>query len=265
MKWNIMILSILLFSLALQFILPIGLGQENNLTVEEQLREGTRMGFEDFFFSNIFIVFWIVVGLFIVTTPFAIAGISRLWGWYDLNFRKPKGGFIKVKQKLPNDRVRELFVKPTGKFISYNTYDDKELTIPWRNEKGWISYEGRILTIFLDEGNKQINLANAGVKNQISQEEITMGYKSAYETGKLIGSLDLMSDLKKWLIILLFVVGVFGLINGVLTYQTMRKIGNIHFPSGEEVAMGMINATAKMQQAQYNQTMRTDVNVPTVG
>lgn len=223
-----------------------------NETLGQVLAQQNPAPFVDFLTSNYFIVI-ILLGVFLVIMlPFTIAGISRLNNWYQNTFIRVKKGYIKIKQKLPNDNIRTFYTIPTGKFINFRTYDKKDLTIPWKNEKGWVGFEGRLLTIILDENNQQINLANKNLKNSISQEEITMGYKNAYETGKLIGSQNLFNNLKLWLIIIAVGTILFGLGSIMVSFQTQGKIDNIHIPTGEELAYGFINATQKIQSGELS-------------
>lgn len=217
------------------------------------------MSFIDFFVSRYFIPLIISLVFNVFFVPFGIIGLRAFWRWYDRNFRKPKGGGILVRQKLPNDRLREFWVRPTGKFIAFKTYDGKDLTIPYKNEKGWIGFDGNIPLIYLDENNMQINLTSKNIKNPISQEEITMGYKASYETGKLIGSLDMFNDLKMWLIIGVIIIILSGVFNVYLGFSTKGAIGKIHIPSSNEIAGAFINITSGANRTYYNP------QIPTVG
>lgn len=229
-----------------------------NETLGEVLAQQNHAPLVDFLTSNYFLIIIIMGVIIVLLLPFAIAGISRIRNWYTNNFVRVKKGYIKIKQKLPNDSLRTFYTIPTGKFINYKTYDKKDLTIPWKNEKGWVSYENRILTIFLDESNQQINLASRNVKNSISQEEVTMGYKNAYETGKLIGSQALFNDLKMWLIIIAVGTILFGLGSMVVGFQTQAKLDKIHIPTGEDLYKGMLNYTQNINSGE-----KTNAPAPT--
>jgi hypothetical protein len=217
-----------------------------NETLGSVLQANNPAPLQDFFLSPNFIPMLVMGIMLLITIPFAIAGMNRVWNWYQVTFVKPKKGYIRVEQKLPNDQIRAFYVQPTGKFIRYMTYDKKDIQIPYRNEKGWIAFKGRMPTIQLDSNNKQIPY-DSGIKTNstLNQEDITLGYKASYETGKLMGSMNTGIDLKMLLIILLIVTVVMSIINIYMNSQTQDAIKNIKFPSPNEIAGAFLNVTSQ--------------------
>ena len=214
----------------------------------------------DFFASNSFVVMVLLGAICIIMLPFAIAGIKRIKNWVDMRFIKPKQGYIMVRQILPNDRLREFLTRPTGRFITFKTYEGKEITIPWKNEKGWVVFENLLMVIQLDQSNQQIDFSVKDIKSKIPQEELTIALKSAYETGKLIGWIDLIEPLKKLIIICLCVSVIHFIASSILSFQIMAKFDKIPLPpSAEQIAGAWLNLTA-----QYQTKPAINPNIPTV-
>jgi hypothetical protein len=195
--------------------------------------------------SNSFAITIILGALCIIMLPFALAGLKRIFGWIDLTFIKPKKGYVKVRQSLPNGNERSFWVVPTGKFIHYKTYDGKAIEIPWNNGKEWLRFEGQLPVIQIDENNQQIPFSGKVEKTAFAQEDITMGYKASYEAGKLMGSLDMFSDLKLWLIILLVAVILTGVGNLVFNLQNSSALKALTkaTPSANAIADAVYNIT----------------------
>lgn len=210
--------------------------------------------------SNYFAITIILTVVCIFMLPFAIKGFMGLWGWIQNTFIKPKKGYIRIKQKLPNDRLRTVDVIPTGKMISYKTYEGKDLTMPFKNEKGWIAFEGHMPFIMLDSNNIQMNLQDSAVKGVMSQEEFTDGTKFAYETGKIYGSGDVLGKIKMLLMIfgILMIGGI--LMVGFMTYSLKGDIKKATI-TPETLYAGFMNIT--MQRQSINQT--TPTLIPVVG
>lgn len=177
-----------------------------------------------FALSDYFLWFWVLVGVAIIFVPFGFNGMFSLWKWIDKNWLKPKRGFILVRQKMPNDRIREFWTLPTGQYMKYKSLDTgTEIEQPVKLEKGWVAYEGNVPMIELDENGTQMMMdSSRKTVSPISQEEITRGYKSAYESGKLVGNFDLLRDMKTMMIIFIVVVAAVGGIGAYFSYQAWQ-------------------------------------------
>jgi hypothetical protein len=185
------------------------------------------MAFMDFVISPYFIPIIVMGVLNIFFVPFGIVGIKNTFKWFNRNYMKPRQGYISVRQKLPNDRMVEFLVKPTGEMIKFRPFGSQaEITIPFKNEKGWVAFDGNLPVIELDDNNQQKRF-DTGEKSGISQEEITRAIKVAYETGKILGSSDFLSEIKKWLMIVLVVCGIGVLVSfffGMSINNAIKKL-----------------------------------------
>lgn len=232
------------------------------------------MSFIDFVISPYFIPIIIMGILNIFFVPFGIVGIKNSFKWFERNFVKPRQGYISVRQKLPNDRMIEFLVKPTGEMIKFKPFgSESEIAIPFKNEKGWIAFDGNLPVIELDNNNQQRKF-DTGEKSGISQEDISKAIKTAYETGKLLGASDLFSELKKWLVIILL-IGVVGILVagffGATINNAIKKL-----PTSDIISKSTVdywfNQTGfpRTQQAQNTQTEQPaqnsgGVKIPFIG
>jgi len=204
-------------------------------------------GFVNFFMSDLWLWFWVLLIVGIIFTPFGIKGMIDSYRWANRNFFRPRSGQVLVRQKLPNDRMREFWVKPTGKYMKFKTIDHEEIEQPIRMEKGWNVFENNIPVIYLDENNQQMQIGTRFQNPGVSQEEITRGYKASYDTGKLIGAVDFFNDIKNWLLIILIVTVVVGSVNAYFGYQIQKTLGTQKMDSTEiaqKVAAALFNASS---------------------
>jgi hypothetical protein len=177
-----------------------------------------------------------ILNIFFV--PFGIVGIKNTFKWFNRSFIKPKQGYIVVRQKLPNDRMREFLVKPTGEMIKFKSpISNEEIEISFKNEKGWVAFDGNMPLIELDDNNQQKPFSE-GVKSDIPQEEITRGYKVSYETGKLIGSIDFFNDIKKLIMIVIIVSIASILVAGFFGFSIKSAIGKL--PIADDISKGTV-------------------------
>jgi len=171
------------------------------------------MSFIDFFISPHFIPLLITSLLNIVFIPFGIIGFRSVWRWFDKNYLKPGKGYMTIRMKRPNDRIWETMLRPTGEMVKFKPFGKgDEVELPFKNEKGWVAFDGNIPIIEFDS-NLQQKSFESNEKSEVSQEEITRGYKVSYETGKLVGAMDFMKDLKFWLILILIVSVIGAIVN----------------------------------------------------
>jgi len=172
-----------------------------------------------------------VLNVFFV--PFGIAGMKSTFSWFDRKFIKPRQGYIAVRQKLPNDRLYDFLVKPTGNLIKFKTYAGEDIQIPFKNEKGWVAFEGNLPVIELDDNNQQKSFVS-GEKSGMSQEEITQGFIWSYETGKLLGASDMFGQLKKLLTIIIIVTVLGALVTTFFGFSINNKLKDI--PTADSIS-----------------------------
>jgi len=199
----------------------------------------------NFIFSQGFVFLWVSVALNIVFVPLGIKGIFDLHSWLDKQFLKPRKGYIWARQKMPNDRWRGFWIHPTGREIRFKTFAGDTITESFNSGKGWITYEGNMPVVYLDEMNHQMEIGLKFQSGQISQEEITRSLKAAYDTGKLIGWVDFLKNLTPWFIAILVVAGVVGGIGAYYGYQNQNSLAAVVAkPSVDSgtVASAVVNA-----------------------
>jgi hypothetical protein len=211
---------------------------EENVTTTT-INQGA-MNFVKFALSDYFIWFWVLVVVAIIFVPFGAIGFKAFYDWANKNWIKPRKGYILVRQKLANDRFREYYILPTGKFVKVKSIDGKELEIPIELSKGWVAFDGNMPLIELDEQGQQLRMDRA-VKMQVSQEETTKGWKAAYETGKLVGAFDILEELKKMLLIGIIVLIAVTIIGVYFSYSSYSKSTGLD-----------ANAVARAVVAQWN-------------
>ena len=206
------------------------------------------MNFAQFVLSDYFLIFWILVALSCILYPFGIYGIVMFWRWINKQFIKPRKGYILVRQKLPNDRIREFLALPTGQFIKFKDLEGREIQVPIKMEKGWVAYDGNLPLIELDENGRQVPI-NREIKSTISQEEITRGWKAAYEAGKLIGSLEFFEAIK-FLIMIVLVVSIIATVAAAsAAYFSYTKVPKIDVKSiAQQTAKLLMNYTQPQTQ-----------------
>jgi len=178
--------------------------------------------FLKFVLSDYFFWFWVLVVVAIVFVPFGLWGFKAFFSWIDRNWIKPNKGYILIRQKLANDRFREYFALPTGKFIKVKNIENKEIQIPINLSKGWVAFDGNMPLIELDEQGQQMKMDRAATM-QISQEETTKGWKAAYETGKLIGSFEILEEIKKLLMIGIIILLIVTIVGVYFSYNAYSK------------------------------------------
>lgn len=217
-----------------------------------------------FFQSEYFLITLVLIVVTCITTPFAVKGAIEVGKWIDRHFIKPGEGYIWARQRMPNDRLRNFWLRPTGKMAKYTTVDGKEIEQPINLGKGWVVFDGNVPCIELDADGHQVYLgkdAKFKVNTTISQEEITRGYKAAYDTGKLMGAVDFFDEIKTWLLICMVMSVVGIVISAYFGYTVMSMISEQPAPTtseiAEEVVRQMRNTTLIQQSA--NQA------IPTVG
>jgi len=243
-----------------------------NLTTLEELAAAHGIG-SNFFFgldvsalilSGWFAIFLVMFILIVVFLPLGIFGASRILNWFDVNFRKPASGYIKVYQDLPNDRVRQFWVRPTGRMITFKSFSGKmDISQPLNTDKGFMKYEGNVPFIRLDKNNKQIFMGEGlNLGSDVAQEEVTRGYKMAYDTGKMVGATDAFAELKTLLIVAIAASFLGVMITGYLVMDVSKKVDLLTekvngLPNAESIAREFINQTSSRQP--FN------TQIPTVG
>lgn len=196
----------------------------------------------NFVLSNYFIWFWVLVVITVIFVPIgAVFGIPTMYRWIDRTFIKPKQGFVVVRQFLPNDQVMEFYGKPTGSLLKLKDWDGNKIEVPVKLGKGWSKYSGSLPVIEIDENCRQRPVESSMV-SPINQEEVTKGWKASYETGKLMGSLDFLNELRKYIIIMLVITAIGAGISAYFGYQNMQAVNPSQLQN--VVHNAMINTTA---------------------
>lgn len=220
--------------------------------------------FAVFFTSEYFLITLVLIVVTCITTPFAVKGAIEVGKWMDRHFIKPGAGYIEARQRMPNDRVRNFWLLPTGKMAKYRTIDGKEIEQSINLGKGWVVFDGNVPVIELDQHGHQVYLGDNKYtpKGGISQEEITRGYKAAYDTGKLMGAVDFFDEVKQWLLITIVIVAVMGMINAYFGFTVMGMIDKQIHPSTTDIAQEVV---IQMRNATFIQQSGAAPSTPTVG
>lgn len=220
------------------------------------------MDFSALFLSGFFPVFLVMFVALLIFTPFGITGMKSTWSWFNDNFLKPSKGYIRVYQELPNDRMRKFWVLPTGKMIKFKSFDGRDIEQPIDTSKGFMLHEGNIPFIRLNQHNKQVFMGPGLQAGNIGQEEITRGFKMAYDTGKMVGAIDAFAEMKTWLIIAVAITLMGAMMSGYMLMEVAKKVDALDakvttLPNSEAIAKAFLNATSSGQVG--------NPSVPTVG
>lgn len=203
------------------------------------------MNFAEFILSDYFTWFLVLIINSILFVPFGIYGLYKFKQWLWKQHLLPRKGYIQITQKLPNDKKRIFYALPTGGYIKINSLEGGEIQVPVKLEKDWVAFDGNICEIMLDEQGRQMPY-KMGIHASIPHEEITKGWKAAYETGKLVGSILFWDELKRLLLIGIIVMIIVVGIAGVISYLSYQKINSFDIASiANAISERMINATYK--------------------
>lgn len=194
-----------------------------------------------------FFWFWVLLVLTIIFVPLGLVGAKTLYGWYDKKFGKPRKGYLRARQKMPNDQLREFWLKPTGKMAKIKNIEGMEIQTPITTGKGFVAFEGATPYIELDEQGHQIQFGKSLTTGTVSQEDTAKGWQSAYQTGKLMGAVDWMNELKLLIYIMLGITVIFGLFNGYMLY-TMKPPTLDTNIIARSVALELLNITNRGPQ-----------------
>ncbi|MEM5867199.1 MAG: hypothetical protein QXG39_04700 [Candidatus Aenigmatarchaeota archaeon] len=183
------------------------------------------MNFVELVLSDYFIWFLILIVCCVIFVPFGIYGLFKFKQWLWRQHLLPRKGYIQVTQKLPNDKKRVFYALPTGGYIKIKTLEGDEIQVPVKLEKDWVAFDGNICEIMLDEQGRQMPY-KMGIHSSIPHEEITKGWKAAYETGKLVGSMLFWDELKRLLLIGIVVMIIIVGVAGILSYLNYQKLSS---------------------------------------
>lgn len=180
------------------------------------------LAFADILFTMVtgdtFIPFIISVVINIIAVPLAIVGGKRLLEWYDKAFSKPGQGYVYVRQKMPNDRFRYFWMRPTGRMGVFKTITGEELERPVNTKKGYVAYDGSLPMVEFDENGNQVRFDSEFSRQAGGQEDSIKGQKAAYEAGKFMGGTEILNELKTLLFVVIGVVLLTGIASVYFSY-----------------------------------------------
>jgi hypothetical protein len=217
------------------------------------------MAFADILF-NLFVgesfiplIISVVANIFFV--PFGFVGLKHFFNWIDRNFTKPGKGYVYVRQKMPNDRFRYFWMRPTGRMGIFKTITGEDIEKPVNTKKGFVAYDGSLPMVEFDENGNQIKFDSEFSRPGAGQEDSIKGQKAAYEAGKFMGGTEIFNELKMLMIVVL-VVGILGtLVSGYFSYRASTYTPTVDTSA---VAAEVVNL---LQNPSYNMT----AGVPAIG